>query len=132
MKRASGKSDCPLNYTLEILGDHWSLLILRDMFLFGKRRYGEFLKSDEKISTNILANRLATLERNGIIEKQGDEYSAMPKGFALRALLTELMLWGTQYNAQAAMPEKFIRWAKSDPERFRREMNHFIDNASSG
>ncbi|MGB8458956.1 MAG: helix-turn-helix domain-containing protein, partial [Candidatus Acidiferrum sp.] len=63
-KRRSG---CPLNASVEMLGDRWSLLILRDMMLRGYRTFKEFLRSDEKIASNILADRLRRLESYGII-----------------------------------------------------------------
>jgi DNA-binding HxlR family transcriptional regulator len=65
----SRRSNCPINFSLETFGDMWSLLIVRDMVYFGKKTYGEFLNSDERIATNILASRLTQLEQNGIIMK---------------------------------------------------------------
>src|SRR5260370_26342716 len=64
------RSDCPINFALEIFGDTWSLLIIRDIVYFGKKTYGEFLASEEGIATNILALRLAHLQQQCILEKQ--------------------------------------------------------------
>ena len=61
---------CPISTTLDILGDKWTLLIIRDLMFKGKRTFGEFLQSEEKIATNILADRLLILEKNGIVEKR--------------------------------------------------------------
>ena len=69
MKPIKPRSGCPVSYTLDFFGDKWSLLIMRDMAIEGKVSYGEFLNSDEKIATNILADRLAMLEENGFITK---------------------------------------------------------------
>ena len=66
------RSDCPINYALETFGDKWSLLIIRDLIFQGKKNYGEFLNAEEKISTNILANRLEKLELEGLISKSSD------------------------------------------------------------
>jgi DNA-binding HxlR family transcriptional regulator len=66
-KRRSG---CPLNASVEMLGDRWSLLIVRDMMIRGFQTYKEFLASDERIATNILADRLRKLEGHGIIPLQ--------------------------------------------------------------
>src|SRR5438046_9406926 len=66
------RSDCPVNFAVEALGDKWSLVILRDIIFWGKKTYGEFLRSDEHIATNILANRLEYLEREGLISKSPD------------------------------------------------------------
>lgn len=63
------RSDCPISFSLETIGDTWSLLIIRDIVYCGKKTYGEFLDSDEKIASNILASRLALLEQKGILEK---------------------------------------------------------------
>jgi DNA-binding HxlR family transcriptional regulator len=63
------RSDCPINFALETFGDTWSLLIIRDIVYFGKQTYGEFLASEEGIATNILANRLARMEQQGILMK---------------------------------------------------------------
>src|ERR1700751_5010424 len=86
-KRRSG---CPLNASVEMLGDRWSLLILRDMMLRGFRGYKEFLESYEGIATNILADRLRRLEAHGVISTQPDPsdgrkliYSLTPKGIDL-------------------------------------------------
>src|SRR5262245_48029992 len=64
------RSDCPINFALEVFGDPWSLLIIRDIVYFGKKTYGEFLASEEGMATNILADRLAYLERQGLFMKR--------------------------------------------------------------
>ena len=69
MNKSNKRSDCPVSYSLDVFGDKWSLLIIRDMLFSQKCTYGDFLKSDEKIATNILAARLQSLEENNIIEK---------------------------------------------------------------
>ena len=70
------RSVCPIASTLDLVGDKWSLLIVRDL-LIGKSRYGEFLKSPEGITTNILADRLRRMERTGLIER--DLYQQHPR-----------------------------------------------------
>src|SRR5260370_12096494 len=101
-KRASPKrrSGCPLNASVEILGDRWSLLIIRDMMLRGFRTYKEFLGSHEKIATNILADRLQKLMTHGIITTKCDPsdarkfiYSLTPKPIHLPPFLTKILLW---------------------------------------
>jgi DNA-binding HxlR family transcriptional regulator len=101
-KRRSG---CPLNASVEVLGDRWSLLIIRDMMLRGFRSYKEFLESYEGIATNILADRLRTLEAHGIITAQKDPsdgrkliYSLTPKGIDLAPVLTEMVLWAAAHE----------------------------------
>jgi DNA-binding HxlR family transcriptional regulator len=97
------RSDCPVNFAVETLGDKWSLVILRDIIFWGKHTYGEFLKSDERIATNILANRLEYLEREGLIEKsphpddkRKDYYSVTEKGVALVPMFIEMIAWSAQ------------------------------------
>ena len=63
------RSNCPINFALETFGDKWTLLVIRDLMFKGKRHYGDFLASDEKISTNILADRLHKLEAKGVVSK---------------------------------------------------------------
>ncbi|MHA4875029.1 winged helix-turn-helix transcriptional regulator, partial [Enterococcus faecium] len=90
----------PLNASVEILGDRWSLLIIRDMMLRGFRSYKEFLGSYEKIATNILADRLRRLESYGIITTEPDPadgrkviYLLTSKGLDLAPIMTEMVLW---------------------------------------
>ena len=104
-KRRSG---CPLNASVEMLGDRWSLLILRDMMLGGYRTFNEFLHSDEKIATNILTDRLRRLESYGIVETERDPtdgrkmiYALTPKGIDLAPVLTEMVLWAARHEETA-------------------------------
>jgi DNA-binding HxlR family transcriptional regulator len=96
------RSECPINFALEIFGDKWSLLIVRDMIFAGKSTYNDFLDSQEKIATNILASRLKMLEDMGIIQKERDPslktktkyvYRLTPGGIDLIPLIVEIMLW---------------------------------------
>ena len=104
MQEIKKRSDCPISSALEIFGDKWSLLIIRDIALFGKNTYNEFLKSDEKIATNILANRLILLEKEGIITKEDHPeskakifYRISKKGLDLLPILFEISLWSDKY-----------------------------------
>lgn len=99
------KSTCPVTFALDIFGDKWSLLILRDMFFKGKKYYNEFLNSPEKISTNILASRLTKLELEGLITKNIDPenaskkiYRLSGKGKALLPMLLEMIAWSAAYD----------------------------------
>jgi DNA-binding HxlR family transcriptional regulator len=99
------RSGCPLNASVEILGDRWSLLIIRDMMLRGFRSYKEFLESYEGIATNILADRLRKLIAHGIITTGRDPldgrkviYSLTEKGIDLGPVLTEMVLWAAAHE----------------------------------
>jgi DNA-binding HxlR family transcriptional regulator len=101
-KRRSG---CPLNASVEMLGDRWSLLIIRDMMLRGFRSYKEFMQCYEGIATNILANRLRKLMDHGIIALEPDPsdgrkltYFLTAKGIDLAPVLTEMVLWAAAHE----------------------------------
>lgn len=105
MMQESQRSGCPINLTLEILGDRWSLLIIRDMIFGNKRHFREFLlKSQEGIASNILADRLKRLLEQGIISKadnplhkQKAVFSLTEKGIELLPVLAQMSAWGLKY-----------------------------------
>lgn len=111
MKELKQRSTCPISTALDILGDKWSLLILRDMVFAGKSTYGQFVQSAEKIATNILADRLAVLESQGILTKSvaGDKkskfiYRLTEKGVDTVPILVSLVLWGSKHCLTDADP----------------------------
>jgi DNA-binding HxlR family transcriptional regulator len=121
MKEIKRKSDCPINFALEIFGDRWTFLIIRDLMFKGKHFYGEFLLSEEKIATNILANRLALLEKKGIVSKTSDPshkqkkmYRLTQKGIDLVPVLIEVIIWSAAYDKKSAVDMKFVKNAKQD------------------
>lgn len=124
-KRAGPKrrSGCPLNASVEMLGDRWSLLILRDMMLRGYKTFNEFLASDEKIATNILADRLRRLESYGILTSQRDPsdgrkqiYQLTAKGIDLAPVLTEMVLWAARHEDTGNQP--LVRLMRSGKAEF--------------
>ena len=124
-KRPSPKrrSGCPLNASVEILGDRWSLLIIRDMMLRGSRAYKEFLESYEGIATNILADRLRKLEAHGIITAERDPsdgrkliYLLTAKGIGLAPVLTEMVLWAAAHEDTGN--QALVRQMQKDKEQF--------------
>jgi DNA-binding HxlR family transcriptional regulator len=119
-KRRSG---CPLNASVEMLGDRWSLLILRDMMLRGFSTFKEFLTSYEGIATNILSDRLKRLLSHGIITTQEDSsdgrkliYVLTPKGLDLAPVLTEMVLWAAKHEETGNQP--LVRQMQKDKEQF--------------
>lgn len=103
------RSACPVNATLEMVGDRWSLLIVRDLLFKERKSFKDFLEAEEGIATNILADRLGRLERAGIIEKLRDEadrrrniYRLTGKGFDLVPVLIEMMVWAARHETTAA------------------------------
>ncbi|GAB4045507.1 winged helix-turn-helix transcriptional regulator [Spirosoma litoris] len=106
MKELKQRSTCPISTSLDVLGDKWSLLILRDMVFSGKSTYGQFLQSEEKIATNILADRLALLESQGILtkavaadKKSKFTYRLTEKGIDTIPILMALTLWGSKHGS---------------------------------
>jgi DNA-binding HxlR family transcriptional regulator len=108
VKHTRGDSDhrsgCPINLSLEVLGDTWSLLIIRDLMFGNARHFRELLRSEEGISTNILANRLRKLVAQGLISasddpthKQKTVYSLTEMGIALVPVLVRLGAWGRRF-----------------------------------
>jgi len=118
------RSDCPLNATLEVFGDRWSLLIVRDLLFKGRTAYKDFLAGGEGIATNVLADRLRHLAVEGVIEKGRDPvdarrlvYRLTTKGLALAPVLVEMIVWGARHY-QTAAPPATIREMTDHRERF--------------
>ena len=120
---AKRRSGCPLNASVEMLGDRWSLLIIRDMMLLGRRTFKEFLGSYERPATNILTDRLRKLEAFGIIRTERDPadgrkvvYLLTAKGMDLAPVLTEMVLWAGRHEKTENRP--LIRLMQKDKEKF--------------
>jgi DNA-binding HxlR family transcriptional regulator len=106
------RSDCPISCSLEVFGDKWSLLIIRDIMLRGKASYSEFLHSEERIASNILVNRLGILEAEKILVKEVSQenkskflYSLTQKGVDLLPIVIEIMDWGARYHVNCPRKE---------------------------
>lgn len=116
MKRNDRKSDCAINYSLEFIGDPWSLLIVRDIVFHGKRTFGEFLASDERIGTTTLTRRLKELIEKGILaketnaeDKRVEEYGLTEKGLDLIPLLLDMTEWGARHDPETGAKKDWIR-----------------------
>src|SRR6266436_6860599 len=123
------RSECPLNASVEMLGDRWSLLIIRDMMLRGFRSYKEFMECYEGIATNILADRLRKLVAYGIIAMEPDPadgrkvvYSLTPKGIDLAPVLTEMVLWAAAHE-DTGNPA-LVQLMQKDKKRFLAAIRH--------
>jgi DNA-binding HxlR family transcriptional regulator len=120
---AKRRSGCPLNASVEMLGDRWSLLILRDMMLRGFQSYKQFLDSYEGIATNILADRLKRLMAHGIITTREDPsdgrklvYVLTDKGIDLAPVLAEMVLWAARH--EKTDNQALVRQMQKDKEGF--------------
>jgi DNA-binding HxlR family transcriptional regulator len=121
--KAAFRSNCPINYSLEMLGDGWSLLIVRDIVYFGKKTYGEFLSSQEGIARNVLAERLSTLIEKDILTKKPhpqdgrkDIYGLSEKGLGLIPILLDLAEWGALHYPESGVPEDWLALVRSRRE----------------
>jgi DNA-binding HxlR family transcriptional regulator len=110
-----------VNSALEVIGDPWSLLVVRDIVFYGKHTFGEFLASEERITTSVLADRLAKLANTGILSKQRDPadkrrefYSLTGKGLALIPILVELANWGVSYDREVVENPLWTRKVETD------------------
>jgi DNA-binding HxlR family transcriptional regulator len=109
------RSDCPLSVSLDLVGDRWSLLIIRDLMFKDRHEFRDFHGAEEGIATNVLTDRLRRLEESGIIAKtphpvdaRKAEYHLTERGFDLAPVLIELMIWAATYENTAA-PTSAIR-----------------------
>jgi DNA-binding HxlR family transcriptional regulator len=121
--RPKRRSGCPLNASVEMLGDRWSLLIIRDMMLRDFRSYKQFMECYEGIATNILANRLRKLQAYGIISAKPDPkdarkvtYLLTAKGIALAPVLTEMVLWAAAHEDTGN--QALVRLMRTDKKKF--------------
>lgn len=121
-------SGCLVAYALDTFGDRWTMLIIRDMMLYGKRRYSDFLQAGEGIATNILAEKLKHLEAQGVLVKERDPenrrsyvYSLTEKGQALAPILAEIIIWSGRYVPVEERRKKLIKRAKTDRDALVRE-----------
>ncbi|TGM48382.1 transcriptional regulator [Leptospira biflexa] len=117
------RSDCPISSSLDIWGDKWSLLIIRDLMHQKQCTYGDFLKSKEGIATNILATRLQMLEENGLIQKKEHPenktkvlYQLTDKGIDLLPVLIEIQIWAESYFEIPKEIKERIKPFKKDKE----------------
>lgn len=119
VKPIKKRSLCPVSSALDIIGDKWSLLIVRDLVFEGKNTYGQYLRGEEGIATNILADRLEWLEQAGIIKSRPhpdgrikETFQLTPKGADLIPLIVDLVTWSDKYleiSPQARQMAKAIR-----------------------
>ncbi|MDO5968556.1 helix-turn-helix domain-containing protein [Flavivirga aquimarina] len=136
MKKNEKRSECPISRALDILGDKWTLLIIRDIVFRGFRFYNEFLEGGEGIATNILSDRLKILESNGFLvskkyelQKTRKIYTLTENGIGLIPILLEMLVWGFNFddsliipNQKADMMNEIIKRVKTDRDGFLKEI----------
>lgn len=129
------RSHCAVNYGVEIFGDRWSLLIIRDIVFVGKKTYGQFLKSEEGIATNVLAARLAFLEEQGILSKapspddrRKDFYTLTEKGLDLIPMVLNIVLWSAKHDAKSYVrrSKEFLARLSQNPMQVSEEVKALV------
>ena len=120
-KNCRARSGCPIDYALEIFGDRWTLLVIRDLMFRGLRHFREMIESPEGIASNILAARLKKLEGFGLIARYPDPdnrkqvvYELTDKGIDLTPVLIEIILWSGKHDADTVAPKEFLERARTD------------------
>ena len=110
--RQGRRSTCPISTGLELLGDRWTLLVIRDLMFAGKRHFREFLQSEESIASNVLADRLNSLVEHGLATRQDDPthaqkaiYSLTEKGLGLLPVLIAMSAWTQKHDPKTRRPE---------------------------
>jgi DNA-binding HxlR family transcriptional regulator len=138
MKRADNKSHCPINFALEVFGDPWSLLIIRDIVYFGKKTYGEFLDSEERMATNMLACRLLWLEEKDILvkrphptDRRKEIYELTERGLDTIPILVELALWGAHYDVDTQAPSSWITMLKANRDKILPLVRQTVQNGGA-
>ena len=129
------RSDCLVNSSLDVCGDKWSLLIIRDLMFAKECTYGDFLKSPEGIATNILASRLKGLEENKILEKLDHPesrakvlYRLTKKGIDLLPTMIEINLWAEKYFPIPADRKAMLKEVKKDKAAFIKTMTKNLES----
>jgi DNA-binding HxlR family transcriptional regulator len=115
------RSGCPIDFGLDIFGDRWTLLVIRDLLFVGKRHFNELMQSPERIASNILAARLKKLEERGLISRVPDPenrkqvvYALTEMGRDLTPVLVELIRWGGKYDPDTPVPKSFVKRFSKD------------------
>lgn len=119
----SPRRQCPIDYALEVFGDRWSLIVMRDILLAGKRHYRDLVTAKEGIATNVLASRLRKLEATGLLERRADPddkrtvfYVATDKALDLIPVLLEISRWSVKHDPHSAAPPELVKRFDADRE----------------
>lgn len=125
---------CPIRFAASIFADKWSFILLRDVLFKGKRYYGEFLSSDEGISTNILADRLQKFEDLELLTRHQDQkkkskvyYLPTEKTRELIPIFLSIIEWAERHDEKTEVPEKFIASYRENPETVIRDAENLIE-----
>ena len=134
----NARSDCPISIALEILGDSWSLLIIRDLMFKERKTFKDFLEAEETIASNVLTERLRRLEAAGLVSKRPDptdarrsNYFLTDTGIDLAPVVVELVLWSARHFKTAA-PEAALKKMTQHRAKFLRDLRNRLRRQSAG
>ena len=134
MAKDISRSHCPIGNLLDIVGDRWTLLVVRDLMFFGKHEYKEFIASPESIATNILSDRLKRLQIAGVIDeishpisKTRKLYYLTAQGKALLPILVEMLIWSHKNLPDVEIMKPVYRRIRSNPEAFKQDVLSKLD-----
>ena len=123
LSKSGVRSKCPINAVVEVIGDQWTLLILRDMLLLSWARFSEFRQADEGVAPNLLATRLKHLVDQGLVEKHRDPlagrgalYLPTERAFDLIPLLLAALSWSDAHQPDTAQYPEIVALYRSDPQ----------------
>jgi len=129
------RSNCPIALSLDLFGDRWSLLIIRDLVFKGRKSFGEFLAAGEGIATNVLTDRLERLESAGVITRRRDPvngtkfiYGLTERGIGLVPLLLEMIAWSGRHDRRTPVSKKFLRELENNRDEVTRRTIRDIRN----
>lgn len=132
------RSDCPITYALDFIGDKWTLVVLRDLIIVRKRQFRDFLASEEKIASNILSSRLKLLEAAGMVTRCRDPeharqviYEPTEKGLDLLPLMLEMVRWSAKYDSRTAAPPAVVRRIAEDRDAYIGEIRSLAKEAKT-
>jgi DNA-binding HxlR family transcriptional regulator len=134
--QAKRRSDCPISFGLDLFGDRWTLLVLRDLLMRGKKTFGEILAGEEGIATNVLTERLTRLEAEGLVVRRPHpesrvkiEYYGTEKARDLLPVLLEIAAWSSKYDPDTGAPPAFIARIHKDRARLIKELRAALPDA---
>jgi DNA-binding HxlR family transcriptional regulator len=129
-------SGCPIDYGLDIFGDRWTLLVIRDLLFGGKRHFKELMNSPERIASNILTARLKKLEERGMIERSADPdnrkqviYTLTEKGRDLAPVLVEMVRWAGRHDPNSPVPKSFVARFSRDIDQLMADVRATMEGA---
>ena len=131
-------SGCPIDFALDLFGDRWTLLVIRDLLFMGKRHFKELMVSPERIASNILTARLKKLEEHGIIARRADPdnrkqvvYTLTDKGRDLAPVLVEIVRWSGRHDPDTLVPKSVVTCFTRDNERLLADLRAAMKGTAS-